>query len=208
MGILTISACLWDANEKTEAFSKCYTDEWAVKYFNGFRRNLTCPVRAVLFTDRQRDLPEDIEQIVELDLGAHGYGDCVRPFKLNEPMIFAGLDTVVVGNCDKFARYCFEADKIALPKHPYEDWSINGVVLTPAGQRRIFDDWRGENDMKWMRSWPHNRIDDLWPERVVSYKKKVRGQGGPPSKARIVYFHGFPKMHEAMNEKFVRQHWV
>lgn len=205
--MLTLSTVLWDPNEKTETFSHCYSDIWAVRFFNGFRRNLTCPTRSVLFTDRRRDLPKFIEQIVESDLGSNGYGDCVRPFKLNEPMIFAGLDTVVVGNCDKFARYCFESDRIALPKHPYEPFSINGVVFCPAGQRHIFDDWRGENDMKWMRQWPHDQIDTLWPNRVVSYKARVRGRGSV-GKARIVYFHGRPKMQDAMNEEFVREHWV
>lgn len=204
--MLTLSTVFWDANEKTEKFSRCYTDIWATRFFNGFRRNLTCPTRSVLFTDRRRDLPDFIEQIVEPDLGSNGYGDCVRPFKLNEPMIFAGLDTVVVGNCDKFARYCFEGDRIALPKHPYEPWSINGVVLCPAGQRQIFDEWRGENDMKWMRKWPHHQIDTLWPNRIVSYKAKVRGFG--VGDARIIYFHGKPKMQDLLEENFVRKHWV
>jgi hypothetical protein len=122
-------------------------------------------------------------------------------------MIFAGLDTVIVGNCDKFARYCFETDRIALPKHPYEEWSINGVVLCPAGQRRIFDEWRGENDMKWLRHFPHNRIDDLWPGRVLSYKAHVRNKPFP-EKAKIIYFHGVPKMHDVQHEEFVRRHWV
>lgn len=207
MGTLTLSACLWDANDKSSDFSRCFTDEWATRFFTGFRRNLTVKTRSVLFTDRCRDLPEFIEQIVEPDLGSNGYGDCVRPFQLNEPMIFAGLDTVVVGNCDKFARYCFEADRIALPRHPYEPVSINGVVFCPAGQRRIFDEWNGENDMEWMRLWPHASIDDLWPGRVVSYKASVRGRGGLGS-ARIVYFHGKPKMHEAMDEEFVRRNWA
>jgi len=205
--MLTLSTVLWDTNEKTEAFSHCYGDIWATRFFNGFRRNLTVPNRSVLFTDRRRDLPTFIEQIVDADLGSNGYGDCVMPFQLNEPMIFAGLDTVVVGNCDKFARYCLEADRIALPKHPYEPWSINGVVLCPAGHRRIFDDWRGENDMKWMRQWSHHRIDDLWPGRVVSYKAHIRGRALPKA-ARIVYFHGDPKPDRLSHEEFVRRNWV
>lgn len=206
MGGLIVSTVLWDGNEKTEDFSHCYSDIWALRFFAGFRRNLTVPHKAVLFTDRRRDLPTSIEQIVEPDLGCNGYGDCVRPFKLNEPMIFAGLDTVVVGNCDKFARYCFESDRLSLPRHPYEPWSINGVVFCPGGQRRIFDEWRGENDMEWMRQFPHYQIDDLWPGRVLSYKAHVRTRG--VAKARIIYFHGRPKMHEAMGEDFVKRHWV
>lgn len=207
MGVVTLSTVLWDRNEKSAWFSPAYTDEWARKFFDGFRRNLTVPTRSVLFTDRRRDLPAYIEQVVDTATGSNGYGDCILPFQLNEPMIFAGLDTVVVGNCDKFAQYCFEADRIALPKHPYEGIAINGVVFCPSGQRRIFDEWRGENDMKWLRRFPHNRIDELWEGRVVSFKANVRSRPFP-RKARIVYFHGQPKMPEVLNEPFVRQHWV
>jgi hypothetical protein len=207
MGELVVSSVLWDANSQSQDFSRVYTDEWATRLFNGFRRHLTIPHRSVLFTDRLRDLPPFIDQIVQPDLGSNGYGDCVRPFILDAPMVFTGLDTVIVGNCDKLARYCLEADRIALPKHPYEDYAINGVVLTPAGHRRIFDDWRGENDMKWMRCWPHNLIDNLWPGRVLSYKAHVRNRAFP-NKASIIYFHGDPKMSDLPNEDFVKRHWI
>lgn len=207
---MIVSSVLWDANVRSEEFSRCYTDLWAIKLFRGFDRNLTVPHRNVLFTDRKRDLPKSIEQIVQPDLGSNGYGDCVRPFELNEPMIFVGLDTVIVGNIDKLARWCIEGKgkKLALPKHPYEDWSINGVVLVSGGQRHIYDTWRGENDMKWMRSFPHDRIDEIWPGKVVSYKAHVRAKGGVPSTARIIYFHGNPKMQDCGHEPFIREAWV
>jgi len=206
MGGLIVSTVLWDANAKSQVFSRCYSDDWALRLFNGFRRHLTIPFTPVLFTDRARDLPKWIHQEIEPDLGANGYGDCVRPFRLDKAMIFVGLDTLIIRNIDNLARYCFEADRIALPKHPYEDYSINGVVLCPAGQRRIFDDWRGENDMEWMRRWPHNRIDDLWPGKVVSYKARV-AQSGNPGKASIIYFHGKPKMQDLMHLQVVGNNW-
>lgn len=207
MGGLIVSTVLWDPNVKSQHFSRAYNEQWALKLFNGFGRNLTIPHTPVLFTDRRRKLPPHIQQIVLKDLGRNGYGDCVRPFVLNEPMIFAGLDTVITGNCDKLARYCLESDRIALPKHPYEDYSINGVVLTPKGQRKIFDDWRGENDMKWMRQFPHNQIDTLWPGRVLSYKAHVCGKQWS-NKTAIVYFHGAPKPPQLQNEDFVRRNWI
>lgn len=204
--MLTVSSVLWDANDKTEWFSPPYDESWALKLFNGWRRNLTEAPRCVLFTDRQRELPGWIEQVVDPETGSNGYGDCVRPFVLNVPMIFTGLDTIITGNCDKLARYCFEADKIALPKHPYEDWSINGVVLCPAGWRRIFDEWRGENDMKWLRGFDHARIDDLWPGKVVSFKAHVDKRG--LRDARVVYFHGQRKPPDIYDDyAWVRDHW-
>jgi hypothetical protein len=203
--MLTVATCFWDANEGSQSFSRCYSELWVEKLYRGFKRNLSVPFRFVCFVDRERKFKEPIEQ----ELLTHrpiGYGSCVEPFKINEPMIFVGLDTVIVGNCDKFARYCLDGKKLALPKHPFEDYSINGVVLCPAGQRQIFDDWRGENDMDWMRKWPHDRIDELWPDRVLSYRAHVRGKAAL-NKARIIYFHGRAKPHEIPHEAFIKEHW-
>lgn len=203
--MITFCSLLWDANEKSEEFSRAYDESWAVKLFNGFRRHCGVPFRCVLYTDRQRDLPKNIIQEVRPGLGKIGYGDCIQPYEMNVPMILVGLDTIVVANIDKLVRYCFEADRIALPKHPYEDFSINGVQLVPAGQRHIFDTWRGENDMKWLRQFPHNRIDDLWPGKVVSYRAHVRRDG--VGKARIIYFHGRMKPPELLHEPLIRDNW-
>jgi hypothetical protein len=59
--------------------------------------------------------------------------------------------------------------------------------------------------MKWMRSFPHDRIDELWPDKVVSYRAHVRGK--QLNKAKIVYFHGRAKPHELPHEPFVKEHW-
>lgn len=183
-----------------------YSEVWVEKLYRGFKRNLTLPFRFVCFTDKLRTYREPIEQEL-LERRPITYGSCVEPFKLNEPMIFVGLDTVIVGNIDKFARWCIEGKgkKLALPKHPFEEFSINGVVLVAAGQRHIFDTWNGENDMKWMRSFPHDRIDEIWPDKVLSYRAHVRGKA--LNKARIVYFHGRAKPHELPHEAFIKEHW-
>ena len=145
--------------------------------------------------------------MVQPDLGVNGYGDCTRPYQMNVPMILVNLDTLIIGSIDKFARWCLEhPGKLALPKHPYEPISINGVALWGGGNPDIFDTWRGENDMDWIRRFPHERIDELWPGRMVILKAHVARQG-LPSAARIVYFHGRPKMPELMHLPWVRDNW-
>jgi hypothetical protein len=96
---------------------------------------------------------------------------------------------------------------MALPKHPYEPYSINGVVLWGGGNPDIFEKWSGENDMDWMRTFPHKRIDDLWNGRVISYKAHVAKQGRLPANAKIVYFHGHPKPNELPHVPWVRDNW-
>ena len=205
--MITICSLLWEPNEHSHEFSRAYDETWAVRLFNGFRRNLKqVPYRCVLYTDRERDLPKNIEQVVQPDLGVNGYGDCIRPFEMNVPMILVGLDTLVIGNIDKLARWCIEhPGELALPKHPHEDWSINGVTLWGGHNRSIFDDWRGENDMDWIRTFPHTRIEALWPGKVISYRAHFRPNG--PGKARVIFFHGRMKFNELMEDQYIRQHW-
>lgn len=189
------------------ATSRCYSEEWANKLYRGFKRNLTVPFRFVCFTDRERKFREPIEQM-PLERRPITYGACVEPFKLDEAMIFTGLDTIVTGNCDKFAIWCLEhPGQLALPKHPFEEFSINGVVFCGKGLRRIYDTWDGQaNDMAWMRAFPHRRIDELWPGKVVSYRGHVV-KGCPMNKVRICYFHGRAKPHELTHLPWVRECW-
>ena len=96
--------------------------------------------------------------------------------------------------------------RIAIPRDPYfPHKQCNGVALVPSGQRRIYDEHRGQNDMDWLNAQPHYVLDDLWPGAVVSYKGTVRDRG--LGDARIVYLHGRPKMPEMLDNPLVKEHW-
>lgn len=201
--MLHVATMLWDVNALSERFSRCYDESWVEKLYRGFKRNLTAPFRFVVFTDKDRTFSPGIEQRRLRETREPSYACCIEPFRLNEPSIIVGLDTIVVGNVDHLAAHCLSADRIALPR--ISGISNNGVVLVPQGQRRIFDDWHGENDMVWLRKQPHDAIDDLWPGQVVSYKLQVRPNG--MGNARIVYFHGTPKMPELTHLDWINEHW-
>src|ERR1017187_5926731 len=143
--MLKIVTLLWDSNDASQDFSRCYDESWVCKLFDGFARNLTVPHQFVLFTDRHRDLgSRDVVQIL-ID-GAPSYGSCIQPYRLNDPMILVGLDTIITGNIDHLAEYCLTSTMIALPRDPFHPTTVcNGVALVPAGQRAIFDEWSGEN---------------------------------------------------------------
>jgi hypothetical protein len=204
--LLVVASCLWDANKHSQEFSRGYSEIWVDRLYRGFARNLTVPFRFVLFSDRPREFSEPIDQR-PLTSTKIDYGCFTEPYKLNEPMILVGLDTVIVRNIDHFAHYCMTGDKIALPRNPYNaEQSINGVALVPAGHRKVFDDWRGENDMEWMRKFPWQPIDDLWPGQVVSLKAhRIRDIG--LGEARVVYFHGRPKQPELLHLNWIRDNW-
>ncbi|RIJ15958.1 hypothetical protein D1227_06405 [Henriciella mobilis] len=201
---LVVATLLWDSNQNSKSFSQAYDESWAEKLYRGFARNLTIPFEFVCFTDRERDFEEPITQRLMTNR-TPGYGDCIEPYRLNRPMILVGLDTIVTGNCDALAEYCFTAERIAVPLDPYRPTRVcNGVALVPAGHAHVYERWRGQNDMEWIRRQNPDVLDTLFPGQVLSYKCHVKpnGLGG----ARIVYFHGKEKPHE-IEEGWVDQHW-
>lgn len=204
--MLQVATCLWDVNKHSLPGSRCYSEEWVNRLYRGFKRNLSLRFRFVVFTDKKRKFCEGVEQEL-LTAETPDYGSFTEPYRLDEPMILVGLDTVIVDNLDHFWNYCFTADKIALPRDPYKpEQSINAVALVPAGHRRIWDEWDGQNDMEWLRQQDTAFIDDIWPGHLLSLKAHdVRRKG--LQEARIIYFHGRPKMHELGHLDWIKEHW-
>jgi hypothetical protein len=205
---LIVACVLWDANEHSFEFSTAYDESWVEKLYCGFRRNLTRPFRFVCFTDRKRDFryPAIEQEAIEAPFG---YWSMMEPFRLNAPMILVGLDTIVTGNCDEMADYCFYGDRIAVPRDPIHPEKVcNGVMLVPAGQKALLYDRfpRGGNDMLWIREQEVAIIDDLFPGQCRSFRIHVRTQGLKDT--RLVYFHGKMKPHELPHVGWVDRFWV
>lgn len=204
--MLKVVTLLWEPNGESAWFSRCYDETWVTRLHDGFRRNLTIAFEFILFTDKLRELPHKIRQI-PIKSGKPDYGTCIEPYWLDEPMILCGLDTVVTGNCDQLARYCLMGDVVALPRDPFNaKQACNGVALVPKGQRAIYDEWSGENDMIWVRKRPHKLIDDLFPGKVQSYKGAIKKHG--LGDTRIAYFHGDEKPHQLMDIDWIQKHWL
>jgi hypothetical protein len=202
MNVVTL---LWDANDRSQGFSRCYDESWVRKLYDGFARNLTRPWRFVLFTDRPREIGREVIQVF-IDSSPPDYSACIEPYRLDEPMILVGLDTIVTGNIDHLADWCIKSDIIALPADPFVPNTVcNGVALVPTGQRAVYDDWTGENDLTWMRRQPYKVLDSLFPGHVVSYKGHAKHHG--IGDARIVYFHGHEKPHQLLDVPWVVTHW-
>jgi len=204
--VITVATLLWDANRHSLPFSRHYTESDVEKLYRGFARHLSTPFRFVCFTERPRTFCEEIEQ-ERLAASEPSYGSCIEPYRLNEPMILVGLDTIVVGNCDHLAAYCIGADKIAVPRDPFfPDKVCNGVALVPGGNARIWREFPGGNDMEWIRKQDVNVIDDRFPGAVVSYKGHTKKHGLEETTA-IVYFHGEDKPHQLPHVGWIARHW-
>lgn len=205
--MITIATLFWQANEHSYDFSRAYTEEWVEKLYRGFARNLSLPFRFVCFTDRSREFCEPIDQ--EPIRGRLDYSACIEPYRLGEPMILVGLDTVVTGNVDDLALYCLTQKRLAVPLDPYAPYQVcNGVALVPAGHQHIAIAHDGQtNDMDWIRAHDPAVIDRLFPGQVQSFKVHVKPHGLRDT--RIVYFHGQEKPHQAGVRElgWIREHW-
>lgn len=203
-GLLTIATLFWQANEHSQSFSTMYNETWVERLYRGFDRNLTEPFEFVCYVDRPREFAEPIIQR-NITSPRPSYADCIQPYELGKPMILVGLDTIVTGDCDGLADYCMTADKIALPLDPYMPSRVcNGVAIVPAGMTHVYTDWRGENDMDWMRKQPHAILDDLFPGQIQSYKGSIKAKGLQDT--RIAYFHGAEKPHQVL-APWIQEHW-
>lgn len=204
--LITIATLLWTPNEKSLSTSRAYDESWVDKLYRGFSRNLTKPFRMVCYSERQRTFAEPIECVATLP-EKPGYGDCIRPFELNTPMILVGLDTIVTGNIDHLADYCLTGRYLALPRDPYKpSQACNGVCLVPAGHGWLWSDWDGQgSDMERCREAEHSYIDAIFPGQVVSYKGRARDKG--IDDARLVYFHGDEKPHQQGMPAWVSENW-
>jgi hypothetical protein len=204
--MLTVATLLWGVNEHSQSFSNMYDESWVEKLYRGFARNLSEPFRFVCYTDRPYEFAEPVEQ-VRMRARVPTYADCIQPYELGGPMILVGLDTIVCGPIDHLARSCVERSDLGLPRDPFNPrQACNGVSLAPAGCEKIAADHWGENDMDWVRTFPHSYLDDEFPGQVVSYKGSVKKNG--LGDARIVYFHGREKAHELPVGHALLDHWV
>lgn len=202
--MLTVATCFWEPNKHSVPSSQCYTPIWVDRLYRAFKRNLSKPFRFVVLTDKEYEFTPGVDQ-ERLSTDEPTWASMIEPFRIEGPLIVVGLDTIIRGNLDHMAAWCESADRIALPRSPGKDYACNGVALAPSGQTGIYKNWRGENDMEWLRSFPHYFIDELFKEQVVSYKCYVRPRGLRQS--RIVYFHGAPKMHDLLEKDWVKAAW-
>lgn len=207
---ITIATMIWHPTRESYPFSRIYDESWVLKLFAGVARNLTAfAPRFVCYVDEPRDLPDWVAQRPIANRPA-GYRDFTQPYELGGPMMLMGLDTVIVGDIDPLAAYCFDAQRLALPAAIYRRNTVcNAVALVPAGHEWVYAQWDGSNDMAWLRL-QHKRgkvdvLDRLFPGQIVSYKEKVKRFG--LDRARIVFFHGEEKPHELGDLAWIREHW-
>lgn len=205
--MLTVATLFWQSNHRSQSFSSMYDEEWVEKLYRGFNRNLSHPFRFVCYSDKKRSYVHPEIEEARIKSLVPSYADCIQPYEIDGPLMLVGLDTVITGNLDELAEHCHTSDKLALPIDPYFPYqACNGVALVPQGHTLIAAKHKGQNDMEWVRKFPHDLIDKLFPGQVLSWKAHVEKRG--LGDGRIIYFHGDRKPHQFPRDPIIREHWL
>lgn len=200
--MLNVTCVLFQPCDGISAFSRVYDASWADKLYRGVARNYAGAFQFFCYCDAPYAFEEPIHR-VQLDTTLPGYFKCLDPLRHRGRCLFMGLDTVITGDLSDLAS--FDGD-LALIRDPNTGKGANGVVLhnKPVHHGYVEGIGKHQNEMNWLNAKPHEKIDDLYPGQVASYKKHIKH--GERTEARIVYFHGHEKPHEI--DHWVTAHWT
>lgn len=214
--MLTFVVVLFDgevARELPNFSGGRYTSTWADRLYRGIRRNFAKDFRFLCLVDRPDHVfAENVEArlLRDPEEGWMCINEVFRPDLGIERGVFMGLDTVIVGDlCDIAAIDV----PLALPRDPFAVREpCNALVSFNAETASVLWNawdsdrarWRKEcrlfnrpSEMQFMRRMAHTLdfyyLDDLVPDQLASYKVHVRSKVKSLERARVVYFHGWPK---------------
>lgn len=229
-GPITIACTFFDGTKDTvpDYSAGVYTPEWADRLYRMCRANLTREMRFVCFTNRpQSDFQEPIE-CIPFRLETNNCAHVLEVFRKDVDLgrfIFMGLDTVIVGSLEELASY---DGSVACIRSPRKGWIATGVMMGETSRlpdvfARLEHDYETLKDVCMMGGMPSDVrllhrlllpneypdvIDDLYPGRVISYKRHYLEDRYDLTEARIVYFHGNPRPNALPKNDPVGRVWV
>lgn len=192
-----------------------YSWEYTEKLYNMVSRNTTVPYKFICITDCKRK--SNIEQIILPNATKSWYDKLalfspfIRNYLYPNPVFFLDLDVVIVDNIDELLSY--KGDFIILRdfyrkeglqssamswNYDFTDkfkWSTK--VFHRLGDQGIIENTIGLSVDRWQ---------DLYPEAMVSYKSNCKK--GIPKGAKIIHFHGRPKMDKCLTISWVKENWI
>ena len=233
---ITIVTTLFDGrNTSVPHTVGVYTPEWVDKLYRGIARNYSGTFDFICLTDKNYKFKEPIKN-VRLTESVDEYGwmcmvDMYRPGLCKGQRFTAGLDTIITGPLDDILNH---KTKIALCTDPiYPELVCNAVTsASPEFCEEMWKmyqwkkkDWLREcllslevkdtnkvvivpSEMDVLRRYYNDseKLDVIFPFRILSYKISINHDRRLLGTSSIVYFHGTPKPHE-LNEPWIQAHW-
>lgn len=201
-----------------------FTIDYVKRLKNMIERNTTSNYKFLCLSDLKIDFCES----KELEHDYPGYWSKIELFKLNitdtKRIIYFDLDTVIVNNIDQIFKV--NSDFAALqPWNPYNrnagmcasglmTWSnekdysyiynnfnIEEIEKYPRGDQQFVSKMLMDHGDKF------EILQNLMPG-IFSYKRQCKRNGHYPSNARIICFHGKPRITQLMNVKWIKENWI
>jgi hypothetical protein len=197
------------------------TVKWGFKYgpdyvnifYDMLKRNLPDPLdftpRFVCFTDEPSGLDKNIETR-PLPPDLKGWWNKLYLFKTGvfeegARVVYMDLDTAIVGDVGDLAAY---RGAFAILRDFYRPRGLNSSVMLWRGGfgAEIWDSFvrAGKPDLQggdqaWIErsQSPHDILQDLFPDSIISFKESA--MLNLPPRTKIVCFHGEPKPHQVKN---------
>ena len=192
-----------------------YSPMWVDRLFRGIQKQMPSDdwhLICLVDEDYHFESPVHKVALYDADQAWGAIMEAFRPELTARRRMILGLDTLIVGALDELVAY---SGKCILPRDPYHRETIcNGAgIFDLETSDRLWTEWT-QNFRVWKRRAIYNGqlsemaflrqvvgdecdlFDALYPDQVQSYKAQWATQPATRDKARIVYFHGRPKMHE------------
>jgi|TARA_Y100000310_G_scaffold222651_1_gene224385 hypothetical protein len=207
-----------------------YNEEWVNRLYRGISRNYNDLFDFICLVDKNYKFKEDIKGI-RFKRSVDQYGwmslmEMYHPDLCTGKRFTVGLDTIITGPLDDI----FEYDaKIAVCTDPLTPQTICNAVTICNDEfcEEFWNSWvndeynklqnnkldvggkQAPSEMVLLRNLYGDspRIDTIFKSRILSYKAHIQHKPERIKDSSIIYFHGYPKPHEIVNQQWVMENW-
>jgi len=209
-----------------------YTPEWVDRLYRGISRNYDGKFNFICLTDQNYQFKEPIEA-VRFKRSVDQYGwmslmEMYRPDLCTGKRFTIGLDTIITGSINDIFDY---DAKIALCQDPiFPETVCNAVTICNDDFcEEFWNLWTGDeynilqtnklnigggppasSEMVLLRNsyGDSPRLDTIFKGKILSYKVHIINHTERLKDSSIIYFHGSPKPHQIMEQRWVKENWL
>lgn len=185
-----------------------FSEEYVTRLRDGVKEHCKANYEFVCLTNQR--VPG--VNCLPLERSNRGWWNKLELFRLQGPIVYFDLDTVIVDDITDICTYLHVFSALSNFKRGvfasgFMAWCGDHSYLNVDIDKQTDREYNGGETGKWDRHGDQGYIsehlqvepemtNDIFPGRFVSYKWQVRRQGKVPKGASVVCFHGRPRPHQ------------